>query len=570
MTIKDLIKNTVLRFPLAILSGFTLIILCIYADIAVGIPTGRMNNIAILKNVLTVGVFLFIFIALLNNFLQTIFNKPYYKFLTNFIGIIVLIGIYYFARYSYDMRYQGMFFFDLFIMEKKFDHTLMGLLLFSIGGSLFIEKVNNSKGLDIYIFKVIRAFGVSMIFSVATFIISNLIVYTLATLFFSSIDYRVYSSVFYIVMIGINLLVFLSNYPKSDVYEDYTIPRFFKTLLTNVIMPLISIYGLILYIYFVMILIQRKILVRQIAYLVVVYGVLTVGMLFLLSLTKDSKFKKLYMKIAPISIIPLLGMLFYSMGTRIKNYGITENRYYVILLGIWLLISAIYIIKDKYKNNIPILVVFAIFALIGTTGPVSGYNMSSRSQSKRLEYYLEKNNMLEDGKLIPAKEISEKDKEELVNLFQYFEFNKEKSDLNFDIKIKDDFYENIEKYLGFEFVGSPNYEEYSITYEKYDLKVDDISNYSKLEKISFFSYEEKVENFNFKVNEEELTIKYNDTEQKILLTDLEEKVKMAEETGEYLILDLDFNGIEVRMYINSLLIYTYDSNINIEAMAFIK
>lgn len=562
------VKYTIKRFPMAIICGFLLTIISIYT----AFNNDFLGNSRIVTNVLTVGIFLFIFISLLNSFLQSIFNKSYYKYISNGIGVIVLVILFFIGKGNtlYEEKNMGMFFLDIFFTEYKIGHILLGIMIASIIGSLFIEKINNVNGLGLYIFKVIRSFAISMIFSLVTLGISMLIMYTLNSLFIENLEDKYYALVFYTIMIMINLIIFLSNYPDAFIFEDYTVPKSFKTLLTNVVMVLVSVFGLLLIVYFIMILIQRNILVRQIAYLVVVYGILTVSTLLISGITEESKIKTIYKKFAPISILPLLIMLFYSMGKRINNYGITENRYYIILIGVFLLFSSLYFIFNKYKNNVPVLVAFCLISIIGTIGPLSGYNLSTKSQSKRLEYYLNKNNMLKDGQLVPVTNVNNKDKEEISNILLYFRENKEENILDNTVVLEKDFYENSSKYLGFEVYYDGNNADNFISYGYNAFKPEEISEYNKISKVSYDNYINESSEYKFKIEENNLIVIYEKTEVKIPITEIEEKIKEAEKTEENLVLDLKFNENETKWIVTSLYMNKADGSINIEAMVLTK
>jgi hypothetical protein len=97
--------------------------------------------------------------------------------------------------------------------------------------------------------------------------------------------------------------------------------------------------------------------------------------------------------------VPLLVLLFVSIGKRIFAYGITEERYIVLLLGIWLLLMSIYFIFSKKDNIILLpLSLFFIF-LVASVGPWSVFNVSKRSQEDRLMELFTKNNIIQLGKL---------------------------------------------------------------------------------------------------------------------------------------------------------------------------
>ena len=97
-------------------------------------------------------------------------------------------------------------------------------------------------------------------------------------------------------------------------------------------------------------------------------------------------------------------MMFISIGIRIRSYGITENRYFVLVLGLWVLGIMLYFALIKKSNNIIIPITLSIIALNSVFGPLSSFAVSKRSQNKRFQSILLRNNMLEDNKIIKATE----------------------------------------------------------------------------------------------------------------------------------------------------------------------
>ena len=67
----------------------------------------------------------------------------------------------------------------------------------------------------------------------------------------------------------------------------------------------------------------------------------------------------------PKFILPILLMMFLSIGQRINQYGITEKRYYIPVLGLWVFAVMLYfsIIKSSKNTIIPISLSIVVFYL---------------------------------------------------------------------------------------------------------------------------------------------------------------------------------------------------------------
>jgi hypothetical protein len=255
---------------------------------------------------------------------------------------------------------------------------------------------------------------------------------------------------------------FLSGVPnREDNLNFKSYPKLLKILLLYIVMPLLSAYTIILYIYFIKIIVTRQWPINIVTNLVLWYSVISALVLFFITPIKDSIiWAKTFIKLFPKLIIPLLVMMFISLSIRIKSYGITENRYFVLALAVWVLGVMIYFSLAKNYRNIIILVSLSLIALISVLGPISSYSVSKLSQNSRLEGIFVRNNMLKDGAVQPSDNISKEDRIEVSSILNYFEKNhtlKEVKNLPVNFKIED-----MNKVLGFAFEnpyngGSDNY-----------------------------------------------------------------------------------------------------------------
>jgi hypothetical protein len=91
-------------------------------------------------------------------------------------------------------------------------------------------------------------------------------------------------------------------------------------------------------------------------------------------------------------------VFFIAVFIRINEYGITINRYVILLLGIWLTIVCIYTAIGK--TNIKFIPTsLAVLMLLVSFGPWGMFSVSEKSQVNRLKSILEKSNILLDNKV---------------------------------------------------------------------------------------------------------------------------------------------------------------------------
>src|SRR5690606_32308523 len=92
-------------------------------------------------------------------------------------------------------------------------------------------------------------------------------------------------------------------------------------------------------------------------------------------------------------MLPLLVLLFLAMYKRVGDYGITEQRYVLIMLGVWLLMIVVYFLIRGTQNIRVIPVSLTILCIIILIGPWSISSLSRDSQLNQLKVLLEKKEM---------------------------------------------------------------------------------------------------------------------------------------------------------------------------------
>lgn len=153
------------------------------------------------------------------------------------------------------------------------------------------------------------------------------------------------------------------------------------------------------------------------------YSVICVITILLVSPLKNaSKWVRGFLFWLPKFILPLLIMMFVSVGIRINAYGITEGRYLVFGLGLWVLGVMMYLNLSGAKRYVVIPLSLAVLTVIASYGPLSGYSVSRYSQNCRLEAVLERNGMLDaQGRIVSKSAISGKDRKQILAILEYFE-----------------------------------------------------------------------------------------------------------------------------------------------------
>jgi hypothetical protein len=222
-------------------------------------------------------------------------------------------------------------------------------------------------------------------------------------------------------------IFFLAGVPPDAVLldDDLTYPKGLKIFTQYVLIPLSTVYVAILLAYEIKILIQWKLpkgLVSNLILGYAVFGILSLLLLYPVREQSENKWLKTYARSFYFLLLPLLVLLFVAVGARISSYGITEYRYFLILLAFWLLFISVYFLFFRKQNIKLIPVSLCILTLLAVYGPQSAFSVSMYSQRNSLVNFFEKNHAVKNGKIIPVvgNKITRKDGSQAVANLKYF------------------------------------------------------------------------------------------------------------------------------------------------------
>jgi len=315
------------------------------------------------------------------------------------------------------------------------------------------------------------------------------------------LDSKIYAHTANIILTFFTPVYYLSLLPEFNSDDEnaakkkeaaYNYPRVLEILVSNIMIPLISIFSVVLIIYFLKILITGVWPVGQVGPMVLGYSAAGY-FIYILCSKLNNRFSVLFRKFFPAVSLPLVAMQLFSSYIRVKAYGITESRYYVILFGVFSIICALVLLFGKKKNPNFIVLLSAIFAILSIIPPIDAFTVSRNSQETRLEEILVRNNMLVNNKIVPNKDVSKDDKYEITNISNYLErmgYLKSIEWFPAEYIPGSEYYGNFEELYGF----SPYYDRYlpekesGYVYVRLDDNFEiDVSGYDKLIKLSIIN-----------------------------------------------------------------------------------
>lgn len=189
------------------------------------------------------------------------------------------------------------------------------------------------------------------------------------------------------------------NFDSLDDIHEY--PKATKIFSQYVLLSLLVLYIIILYIYsgkIVFLWSWPKGLVSYLVACVAVLGILTLLLIHPYGNLPGNHWIKKFSRSYYLILVPLIALLFIAIGMRVNDYGVTVNRYVILLLGVWLTIVAAYFISGK-ENIKFIPISLAVILMLVSFGYWGMFSVSERSQVNRLQAILEQGNILKDGKI---------------------------------------------------------------------------------------------------------------------------------------------------------------------------
>lgn len=190
----------------------------------------------------------------------------------------------------------------------------------------------------------------------------------------------------------VNTWIYLSDFP-INIQEHKTIHfnKAIEVFVKYILIPLVILYLVILYAYSFKILIEWELPKGWVSYLVTalaLLGFLVQVIINPIQKTLKSWTIRIFHPFFYVMLIPLIALLFVAIFRRMSDYGITENRYFVIILAIWILGMSLYLVFFKKKRLIILPISLFFMAILSSFGYWGASSVSIRSQLGQFEKVL--------------------------------------------------------------------------------------------------------------------------------------------------------------------------------------
>ena len=358
---------------------------------------------------LVLGVFCF----LCTQSLAERFGKTLLRKLMFYAAAVLVLGLY----YIYILSLAS-------INDVIWIKTVTGIFALFIA-FIWIPSINRATDFTGIFLSVFKAFFTSAFFSGIIFGGIAAIIGAIDALLIS-INSTAYAHTANIVWGIWAPMLFLSLIPifassKQDpekIKKSIGYPKFLEILLSYVVIPLISIYTVVLLIY-----ISKTVFLgnwdNNLLEPLIISYLIAVLLIYILVKGLDNIFTKRFRMIFPLLLAAIALFQTVSSVITITNQGIIYSRYFVIMFSLYAIICGITLFAFPKRKNDIIAWLAIILALVCITPLVGAFRVSINSQSAIVENTLEQNNMLADGSIIANSDISDEDKEKITGGVEY-------------------------------------------------------------------------------------------------------------------------------------------------------
>ncbi|HOX24653.1 MAG TPA: DUF4153 domain-containing protein [Candidatus Krumholzibacteria bacterium] len=296
-------------------------------------------------------------------------------------------------------------------------HLLVAVLPFARRGE--------SNGMWQFNLALLLRFLTAAFFSAVLFAGLSVAIVALKTLLDIRIDDDVYLQLWCLIAFVFNTSYFLGGVPQDLAALDQKRddPKVVRIFAQYILAPLVGVYLAILFVYLVKVVVTAEWPSGWIGYLVscvAAAGLLSLLLLKPLSERPDNRWVRRYARTFHALMLPAVAMLALAIFKRTDQYGVTEPRYYLIVLTVWLaaLTVAGCLRREVFLKAIP--ASLCALAFVTAFGPWGAFSVSRHGQLDRLDSLLAANARLAGGVLVASEApISADDRREISAVLDY-------------------------------------------------------------------------------------------------------------------------------------------------------
>jgi len=407
---------TILRFPIPILTSLLAFVLFVFVNHFMKSDSFLAKNFVLVKVILSCITAMSSFIAFDIYAEKNSISKPIR------MGFLLLVfcvlGLHYYTITP------AMFDNEQIFLSRYLIFVVIFHLMISV--SAYVKEKDLSRFWQFNQFLFIRFFT-SVIFSFTLIIGLASALWATENLFGLDINGKYYADIIFFVALIFNTLFFLMGIPNNFAVFSNTIEykNALRIFVQYIMIPMLGIYLIILYFYLFKIVFLQKIPDGWVCVPILIFSFIGILAYLLIYPIRNDRSKPIIFKFARyfyFILLPLLSLYFIAIIIRIKPYGITEDRYLLFILGIWILVISLYIIVSKRDNIIIIPTSLIVILFLSAIGPWGMFQLSIQNQVLRLEKNLKRNQILSHNEILHDKtkiKLSKNDAKSIQSILQF-------------------------------------------------------------------------------------------------------------------------------------------------------
>lgn len=311
---------------------------------------------------------------------------------------------------------------DSLALERYFQLWLGFHLFAAVGPYIGVGEQN---GFWQYNMALFLRFLVATLFAAVLYFGLSVALLAIDNLFGLQVDGEWYGRLWFTVAFVFHPWFFLGGVPGDlpELDRRRLYPQGLKVFAQYILAPIVALYLIILTAYLGKVLVTQEWPSGWIGWLVssvAVAGILSLLLLKPVEEREENRWVRTYARWFWVALLPSIGMLLAAIWKRIDQYGVTERRYFLVVLSLWLAGIALFYIVRRHGSIKVIPASLAVIAFLTLAGPWGAYTVSERSQTARLQEILERNGMLAEGRIsAPTAEPSFEDRREISAVVRY-------------------------------------------------------------------------------------------------------------------------------------------------------
>lgn len=328
--------------------------------------------------------------------------------LANIIGllctILVFVVLFFFGGKAPEFGQNGSTMLSDVTQARIVVAMLVSFLAFIVLAGIPKENPDLAKSL----FMTHKSFFIATIYGVVLLSGVSGVAGAVQALLYKGMSYKVYS---YIAALTgfFTFAVFLGYFPdfcKGELDERREIaekqPHFIEILFGYVMIPIMIALTIVLILWTGRIIIEGNWpSFIQLSSIATSYAMGGIWLHFMVT-HHEAKLASFYRKVYPFTGLLILAFEAWALFVQLQKYGMKTTEYYFGLTWIFAVVSVILLLLLKSAAHVKIISLVGVLSLISVL-PMVGYNvLPVASQTARLEKLLASQNMLVDGKLVPA------------------------------------------------------------------------------------------------------------------------------------------------------------------------